>query len=98
MLYLKWNELHCCLCIQKCITKSINNIIQIEPTIIIEDYLIQNKILSTQTKQLLFEYINNNEVHSILNITFKELLEIIITIIETKPNKNDILKILNVLM
>ena len=60
--------------IQKCIIKSINNIIQIKPTIIIEDYLIQNNILTEQTKQLLFEYINNNEVHSILNITFKELL------------------------
>ena len=81
--------------IQKCIIKSINNIIQIKPTIIIEDYLIQNNILTEQTKQLLFEYINNNEVHSILNITFKELLEIIITIIETKSNKNDILEILN---
>ena len=62
---------------------------------IIEDYLIQNNILTEQTKRLLFEYINNNEVHSILNITFKELLKIIITIIETKSNKNDILEILN---
>ena len=40
--------------IQKCIIISINNIIQIKPTIIIEDYLIQNNILTEQTKRLLF--------------------------------------------
>jgi Leucine-rich repeat (LRR) protein len=80
--------------IQNCIKQSINNIIQIEPSINnLETFILKNKLLNDKTKSLLFDYILNEDLFN--NITFKELLLVVLTIIETKPNKNDIYEILN---
>jgi Leucine-rich repeat (LRR) protein len=80
--------------IQNCIRQSINNIIQIEPSINnIETFILENELLNDKTKSLLFDYILNEDLFN--NITFKELLLVVLTIIETKPNKNDIYEILN---
>jgi Leucine-rich repeat (LRR) protein len=80
--------------IQNCIKQSINNIIQIKPSINnIETFILENNNLSNKTKSLLFDYILNEDLFN--NITFKELLLVVLTIIETKPNKNDIYEILN---
>ncbi len=80
--------------IQNCIRQSINNIIQIKPSISnLETFILENKLLNDKTKSLLFDYILNEDLFN--NITFKELLLVVLTIIETKENKNDIYEILN---
>jgi Leucine-rich repeat (LRR) protein len=82
--------------IQNCIRQSINNIIQLEPTIKnenLETFILENALLSDKTKSLLFEYISNEDLFN--NVTFKELLLVVLTIIETKENKKDIYEILN---
>jgi Leucine-rich repeat (LRR) protein len=80
--------------IQNCIKQSINNIIQIEPSINnLETFILENNLLNDKTKSLLFDYILNEDLFN--NITFKELLLVVLTIIETKKNKNDIYEILN---
>jgi Leucine-rich repeat (LRR) protein len=80
--------------IQNCIKQSINNIIQIKPSINnLETFILENELLNDKTKSLLFDYILNEDLFN--NITFKELLLVVLTIIETKENKNDIYKILN---
>ena len=80
--------------IQNCIRQSINNIIQIKPSINnLETFILENNNLSDKTISLLFDYILNEDLFN--NITFKELLLVVLTIIETKPNKNDIYEILN---
>ena len=53
----------------------------------------ENELLNDKTKSLLFDYILNENLFN--NITFKELLLVVLTIIETKENKNDIYEILN---
>jgi hypothetical protein len=53
--------------IQECIRKSISNIINIPSTIqSLSAYIINNKILTEQSKQLLFEYIEDKTIHSTL--------------------------------
>jgi Leucine-rich repeat (LRR) protein len=78
--------------IQNCIRQSINNIIQIKPSINnLETFILENELLNDKTKSLLFDYILNEDLFN--NITFKELLFVVLTIIETKPN--NIYEILN---
>jgi hypothetical protein len=80
--------------IQNGIRQSINNIMQIKPSINnIETFILENELLNNKTKSLLFDYILNENLFN--NITFKELLLVVLTIIETKENKNDIYEILN---
>jgi len=51
--------------------------------------------LNENIKRLLFEYIDNKEVHSILNITFEELLLSVYDFIEKNENKEELFKIMN---
>lgn len=82
--------------IQESTRKSINNIISIKPTIRnLSEYIINDTILSNSTKEILFEFINNQEVHSVLNITFEELLLHVLSRIEQNEHINEIKKILN---
>ena len=37
----------------------------------LNEYIINNEILNDNTKQLLFEYIANDEIHSIIGLSFK---------------------------
>ena len=47
----------------------------IKPTINnLNELIINNEILTEQTKSILFEYLNDKTIHSTLNITFSELL------------------------
>ena len=48
-----------------CEELSINNL---------NELIINNKILTEQTKNILFEYCNDETIYSLLNITFGELL------------------------
>jgi len=84
--------------IQKCIIKCINYIMSQVPDINFEqlnEYIINNEILNDNTKQLLFEYIANDEIHSIIGLSFKELLLNTISLINKNKYKNEILNILN---
>ena len=60
------------------------------------DDIIQNQSLDERTKHILFEYINEKDVHSILNITFEELLLNVYSIIINNKDKEEIFKILNI--
>ena len=57
--------------------------------------LINDHILTPIIKGALIDYSKNDDVHSVLNITFKELLLYIWNIIRKHPNKDDIKQILN---
>ena len=62
--------------IQESIRNSINKIISVKPTITNEQMLSQimsDNILTNKTKEILLEYYNQNDIHSVLDITFGEL-------------------------
>jgi hypothetical protein len=83
--------------IQECIRKSIYNIINIPPTIqSLSAYIINNTILTEQSKQLLFEYIEDKTIHCTLLITFKELLLHTMSVIDKNEHTDEILKIMNI--
>jgi len=83
--------------IQECIRKSISNIINIPPTIqSLSDYIVSNTILTEQSKQLLFEYIEDKTIHSTLLITFEELLLHTMSVIDKNEHMDEILKIMNI--
>ena len=87
--------------IQEGVSKSINYITSIKPTIQntqLKDLIINNQYLDEHIKRLLFEYMDNKEVHTILNITFEELLLSVYDFIEKNENKEEIYKIMNVEM
>jgi hypothetical protein len=84
--------------IQKCVKNSIINItskkIEIDEDIIM-DSILNDHILTIKTKELLVEYSNNDDYHSVLLITFKELLLHVWALIETHEYKNEIKEVLN---
>jgi len=81
--------------IQECICESIHNIISVKPTINnLHEYII-NANLNNQSKQLLFEYMEDKTVHSTLNITFEELLLHTLSRIDINEHKDEIFKILD---
>jgi len=84
--------------IQEGVSKSINYITSIQPSIQMDqlkDLIINNQYLDEHVKRLLFEYIDNKEVHTILNITFEELLLSVYNFIEKNENKEELYKIMN---
>ena len=86
--------------IQEGIVKSINYITSIKPAIKITN--LKDKIINLQlsmlTIQTLFEYIDDNSVHSVINITFEELLISVLDFILKNQHKEELLKILDVEM
>jgi hypothetical protein len=84
--------------IQSSITESISKITN-EPLKtneeIIMNQILYDDILNTKTKELLIEYSNNDDYHSVLLITFKELLLHVWEIIEANDHKDEIKAILN---
>jgi hypothetical protein len=83
--------------IQNGITKSINYIMSIKPIYDItnlQKIINNNTLIDTKTKNILQDYIKINEVHSILKITFAELLLNVISYIEQHKFKNEIYNIL----
>ena len=57
--------------------------------------IITNDILTQKTKEALIEYSNCTEIHSIMGITFEELLKAVLIEIDTLENKDEIFEILN---
>jgi Leucine-rich repeat (LRR) protein len=83
--------------IQESIRQSIFNILQTKPTITnTNELIINDPILSEQTKRLLFEYSTCKDVHSCLNITFEELLLYVFDRIEQNEHKDEIKRVLNI--
>jgi hypothetical protein len=82
--------------IQKSIKDSIFNLMKNYNDEYQLNYLV-NPILTQKTKEALIEYSNCNEVHSIMNITFEELLKAVFIEIETleQENQKSVLEILN---
>jgi Lhr-like helicase len=60
----------------------------------INDVIINNNYIDNQTKTILFEYINCQDVHSLLNITFEELLVNVLSFIDQHEAKVEIYKVL----
>jgi hypothetical protein len=60
----------------------------------LNNIIINNTFINNQTKTILFEYINCQDVHSILNITFAELLINVLSFIDQHEFKNEIYKVL----
>jgi len=87
--------------IQDGITNSIKYIMSINPTIKkdkLNILIINNKVLTKKTKTILIEYCDNNDIHSLLNITFQELLLNIYSLILKNDNRDEIFKIMNIEM
>jgi len=87
--------------IQEGVYKSVNYITSIKPSIQndqLKELIINNQHLDEHVKRLLIEYMDNKEVHSILNITFEELLLSVYDFIERNENKEELFKIMNVEM
>ena len=84
--------------IQECVKKSIQYILSIKPTITeseLGNLLLENKLLSEKSKQLIFEYIASQEIHCVLSITFGELLLNLYSIVIKNENRDEIFKILS---
>ena len=87
--------------IQESIRNSIYAVMKDKPIIEYDELtkeLLSNKILTDKTKQLLMEYCDDESVHSVIGITFKELLLSVWSIIKTNENKEEIEGIMNIEM
>jgi Leucine-rich repeat (LRR) protein len=85
--------------IQECIRKSINYVMSQKPILNNEqltETITENEILNKTTKQLLFEYMEDTNIHSIIGVTFHELLSNVFSLIFNHAHKNEILNILNI--
>jgi hypothetical protein len=60
--------------------------------------IINNQVLTQKTKTILIEYSDNTDVHSLLNITFEELLLNIYSLILKNENSDEIFQIMNIEM
>ena len=84
--------------IQESIRNSINKIISVKPKIRNKKMLSQimnDDILTNKTKELLLEYYNQTDVHSVLYITFGELLLHVWDRIIKSSHSNEIKQIMN---
>jgi Leucine-rich repeat (LRR) protein len=85
--------------IQESIRESIQNILKFKPTIEnINNLILNDNILTKNTKEILMEYSEDILVHTILNITFGELLLYVFDRIQINEHKDEIKRILNVEM
>jgi hypothetical protein len=84
--------------IQQSISSSISKIMATplkSTETIIMDEILNDDILTSKTKELLIEYSNHPDYHSVLFITFKELLMYAWELIQENKHKNEIKTILN---
>jgi len=84
--------------IQESIRKSIEYVISQRPSLTVDqlnESIVSNGVLSESTKRLLFEYSESKEIHSVLNITFGELLLNVYSLILENTHKDELLKILD---
>ena len=87
--------------IQEGISNSIKYIMSIKPTFTkdeLNDLIFNNSVLTLKTKNILFEYCDNTDIHSLLNITFEKLLLNTYSFILKNENRDEIFKIMNIEM
>jgi hypothetical protein len=84
--------------IQESMCKSIYRILETDSVISEEiciDQIMIDDTITVTTKQVIAEYTQNKEIHSVINITFGELLRVIWNIIQVHPDQVEIKKCLN---
>jgi len=84
--------------IQESIRNSTNSIMADKPSITIEvmnEEIVSNKVLTEVTKRLLMEYCDDNSIHGVMEITFKELLLAVWSLIREHKDGNEIICIMN---
>jgi Leucine-rich repeat (LRR) protein len=85
--------------IQEFIRESIQNILKCKPTIEnLNNLILNDNILTQNTKEILMEYLEDTSVHTVLNITFGELLLYVFNRIQINEHKDEIKRILNIEM
>jgi hypothetical protein len=88
--------------IQDCIRKSILNILEKErgskSLDQILNEILSDEILTKETKESLFEYCRNSEIHSTLNISFSDFLIPVWTRIQSHKESLEMKKIMNIEM
>jgi Leucine-rich repeat (LRR) protein len=85
--------------IQESIRESIQNILKIKPTIKnLNNLILDDNILTQNTKEILMEYSEDTSIHTVLNITFGELLLYVFNRIQINEHKDEIKRILNLEM
>jgi hypothetical protein len=85
--------------IQESIRESIQNILKFKPIIEnLNNLILYDNILTQNTKEILMEYSEDTSIHTILNITFEELLLYVFNRIQINEHKDEIKRILNVEM
>jgi Leucine-rich repeat (LRR) protein len=82
--------------IQESIRNSIRQVMSIQPTITnLSDFIIQDGDLSELTKSLLLGYMDDETVHSTLDVSFSELLLNVLSLVESNEHRKEIKTILN---
>jgi hypothetical protein len=76
--------------------KNEQNILKIKPPIEnLNNLILDDNILIQNTKEILIEYLEDTSVHTVLNITFGELILYVFNKIQINEHKDEIKKILN---
>ena len=84
--------------IQKSIRNSIYAVMKVKPSITTDEMcseLVANKVITEKTKRLLLEYCEDNSVHGVIGITFKELLRAVWNVLYGHKDSNEICAIMN---
>ena len=87
--------------IQESIRDSIYNIISIKPTITIDSMfqeILLNRILTDECKKAIIEFSDDNDTHSVLNITFAELMHSVWCVMRDHSDYKSLYEILNIEM
>jgi Leucine-rich repeat (LRR) protein len=82
--------------VQECVRTSISRLIGLKPTIVnVRDYIVNDSVLTETVKQLLLEYMDDTTVHSVVQVTFEELLRCVLSVADTHVESSEIKRILN---
>jgi Leucine-rich repeat (LRR) protein len=82
--------------VQECVRTSISRLIGLKPTIVnVRDYIVNDSVLTETVKQLLMEYMDDTTVHSVVQVTFEELLRCVLSVADTHVESSEIKRILN---
>lgn len=82
--------------INRNITKSVNRLMKDVPLKEVDkSELLNDLVLTVETKQLLLDYIDHKEQHTILLLTFAELFGIVWQVIQNHPDGSSIKEVLN---
>lgn len=87
--------------IQESIRHSIHNIISIKPTIGIDmvfNEILHNPFLTEECKKIIIDFSNDTDTHSVLNITYGELIHSVWCVIREHPDFKNICEIINLEM